>query len=208
MSTEAGASADWRRASGRRRDRWPRQPGAFGAQGDLQQLRCGHRRHRRVRRCLRTRLGCRAVAASGQLGIDPLNSWPDNANIDKARRLSRPEKQKHGQGISRRELLVLAGDVALASMGFQTCGPAARLERRGTRGRRGLRPTRRPGAARARLREGMDQGDERRPLRAACQDVNASKAPGRSPRAWASVARRSRSGQGSSCATGGVGAVC
>ena len=64
----------------------------------------------------------RGGAGYGTLRFAPLNSWPDNANLDKARRLLWPLKQKYGQKISWADLMVLTGNVALETMGFQTFG--------------------------------------------------------------------------------------
>jgi len=90
---------------------WPADFGHYGRSSFGCVAQRGHVPHRRWR-----------AGRLRRTAFAPLNSWPDNVNLDKARRLLWPIKQKYGRKISWADLMVLAGNVALESMGFKTFG--------------------------------------------------------------------------------------
>jgi hypothetical protein len=89
----------------------------------------------------------RGGAGRGQQRFAPLNSGPYNVSLDKARRPLWPVKQKYGQKLSWADLLILTGNVALETMGFNTVGFAAAARSHGSRTRTSAGATRRPGWA-------------------------------------------------------------
>ena len=97
-------------------DSKPWWPADFGHYGPLMIRMAWHARARTASAT------AAAAAAEGQQRFAPLNSWPDNGNLDKARRLLWPVKQKYGRKISWADLMILAGNVALETMGFKTFG--------------------------------------------------------------------------------------